>query len=153
MQNFDHALQLDQNLSPAWQGKAAVYINTSQYNLALKAADRAIAVSGSGDKPENAWYLKGYAYNRLEQYDDALLSFDKAIEIDPKRIDFWKNKAYCLTKQGRYMEVLQCYEVMTGIQPDDPELWNKKGEIHMALGQINEANSAFSMAKSLIKNS
>lgn len=77
--------------------------------------------------------------------------FDKAIEIDPKRLDLWQHKAYTLTKLGRYMEVLKCYEVMTGIDKDSPELWNKKGEIHLALGQINEANNAFAMAKSLIE--
>ena len=49
------------------------------------------------------------------------------------------------------MEVLKCYEVMTGIDKDNPELWNKKGEIHLALGQINEANEAFAMAKNLIE--
>lgn len=49
------------------------------------------------------------------------------------------------------MEVLKCYEVMSGLDPDNPELWNKKGEIHLALGQINEANEAFAMAKSLIE--
>ena len=40
---------------------------------------------------------------------------------------------------------------MTGIEPENPELWNKKGEIYLALGQINEANEAFTIAKGLIE--
>jgi cytochrome c-type biogenesis protein CcmH/NrfG len=49
------------------------------------------------------------------------------------------------------MEVLKGYEVMTGLDPENPELWKKKGEIHLALGQMNEANEAFATAKSLIE--
>lgn len=153
MQDFDHALSIDPAESGAWQGKSASFIETGQYRTAIKAADRAIELTRSGDKIENSYLLKGFALNRLESYDDALLAFDKAIEIDPKRLDLWQNKAYTLTKLGRYVEVLKCYEVMTEIEPDNPEIWNKKGEIHLALGQINEANMAFSIAKNLIKGS
>ncbi len=150
MNDFDYSLSLVPKQSEPWQGKSATYIDLGDPEMALKAADKAIEYVGEGDKAENAYLLKGFALNRLLEYDDALLAFDTAIEIDPKRLDLWQNKAYTLTKLGRYMEVLKCYDVMTGIKPDDPELWNKKGEIYLALGQINEANEAFAMAKSLI---
>ena len=152
MADFEQALSINPNESAAWQGKAATYIETGDYRMAIKAADRAIELSHSSeDKIENAYLLRGFAQNRLEKYDDALMAFDKAIEIDPKRLDLWQNKAYTLTKLGRFVEVLKCYEVMTGIDPDNAEIWSKKGEIHLALGQINEANEAFSIAKTLIK--
>lgn len=153
MNDFDMAISLNPNESSAWQGKASLYIDTDQYKLAVKAAERSIALAKPEDKVENSWLLLGFAYNRLEQYEDALQSFDKAIEIDPKRVDLWQHKAYTLTKLGRFAEVLSCYEVMTGIEPDNPELWNKKGEILLALGQINEANEAFTIAKGLIERS
>jgi len=151
MNDFDEAIRLNPNESGAWQGKASVYIDTGQYKLAIKSAERSLELAGPGDKMENSWLIIGFAYNRLEQYEDALLQFDKAIEKDPKRIDLWQHKAYTLTKLARFMEVLKCYEVMTGIEHDNPELWNKKGEIHLALGQINEANEAFTIAKGLIE--
>lgn len=151
--DFDEAIRLNPNESGAWQGKASSYIDTGQYKLAIKAAERSLELAGPEDKKENSWLLLGFAYNRLEKYEDALIQFDKAIEIDPKRVDLWEHKAYTLTKLGRYMEVLKCYEVMTGIKPDNPEFWNKKGEIHLALGQINDANKAFATAKSLIERS
>lgn len=151
MRDFDAALQINPNESIAWQGKASSYIDSNQYKLAIKAAERSITHAEPGDKVENSWLILGFAYNRLEQFEDALSCFDKAIEIDPKRIDLWQHKAFTLTKLGRFMEVLKCYEVMTGIEPDNPVLWNKKGEIHLALGQINEANEAFVMAKGLIE--
>lgn len=152
MRDFDQALSIDPNVSAAWQGKAATYIETGEYRLAIKAADRAIELSHSADdKVENAYLLRGFALNRLEKFDEALSAFDKAIEIDSKRLDLWQNKAYTLTKLGRFVETLKCYEVMTGIEPDNAEIWSKKGEIYLALGQINEANEAFSIAKTLIK--
>ncbi len=151
MNDFDEAIRLNPDESGAWQGKASSYVENGQYKLAIKAAERSLELAGPEDKKENSWLLLGFAYNRLEQYEKALQMFDKAIEIDPKRLDLWQHKAYTLTKLGRYMEVLKCYEVMTGIDKDSPELWNKKGEIHLALGQINEANNAFAMAKSLIE--
>ncbi|MDD1729690.1 MAG: tetratricopeptide repeat protein [Methanospirillum sp.] len=153
MQDFEQALSINPNESGAWQGKAATYIDTSEYRLAVKAADRAIELANTpADKAENAYLLRGFALNRLEDYDGALQAFDQAIEIDPRRLDLWQNKAYSLTKLGRFVEVLKCYEVMVGIEPKNAELWSKKGEIHLALGQINEANEAFSIAKNLIKN-
>jgi len=151
MNDFDEAIRLNPDESGAWQGKASSYIEDGQYKLAIKAAERSLELAGPDDKKENSYLLLGFAYNRLENYEDALLKFDKAIEIDPKRIDLWQHKAYTLTKLGRFMEVLKCYEVMTGIDPENPEIWNKKGEIHLALGQINEANEAFTYAKSLIE--
>lgn len=151
MNDFEHALSINPNESAAWQGKAATYIDTGEYRLAVKAADRAIELAKTpDDKIENGYLLRGFALNRLESYDDALQSFDKAIEIDPKSLDLWQNKAYSLTKLGRFEEVLKCYDVMTGIEPKNAELWSKKGEIQLALGKINEANEAFSIAKSLI---
>jgi tetratricopeptide (TPR) repeat protein len=151
MNDFDKAISLNSNESAAWQGKASSLIDSEEYKLALKAAERSIAVAGKDDPVENSYLLEGFAYNRLGQYDDALQMYDKAIEIDPKRIDLWEQKAYTLTKQERYPEVLKCYDMMTNIEPDNAELWNKKGEIHLALGQINEANEAFSVAKGLIE--
>lgn len=154
MRDFDQAIKIDPNESAAWQGRAATYVELGQYRLAVKDADRAITLPRTGnDKIENAYLIRGFALNRLENYEDALQSFDKAIEIDPKRLDLWQNKAYTLTKLARFVEVLQCYEVMTGIEPGNAELWSKKGEIHLALGEINEANEAFSIAKGLIKRS
>jgi tetratricopeptide (TPR) repeat protein len=152
MRDFEQALSISPNESAAWQGKAANYIETGEYHLAVKAADRAVELSQDpADKIENAYLLRGFALNRLEKYEEALPAFDKAIEIDSKRLDLWQNKAYTLTKLGRFVETLKCYEVMSGIDPGNPEIWSKKGEIHLALGQINEANEAFSYAKTLIK--
>lgn len=151
MNDFDTAIRLNPDESSAWQGKASAYIDSEQYKLAIKAAERSLELAGPDDKKENSWLIIGFAYNRLEQYEDALIQFDKAIEVDPKRIDLWQHKAYTLTKLARFMEVLKCYEVMTGIEPENPELWNKKGEIYLALGQINKANEAFTIAKGLIE--
>ena len=151
MKDFDIAIDMNPNESAAWQGKASTYIDLGEYKQALKAAERSITVAGPDDKIENSYLILGFAYNRLEQYDEALQMYDKAIEIDPKRVDLWEQKAYTLTKQGRFLEVLKCYDILTDIKPDNAELWTKKGEIHLALGQINEANEAFSVAKGLIE--
>jgi Flp pilus assembly protein TadD len=54
---------------------------------------------------------------------------------------------------GRLTEALQCYDYLVQLYPDDPQLWNTMGSVHMALGQTTEANRAYATAKSIMLNS
>lgn len=147
--DFEHALSLNPDDSVAWQGKTLLYLKQEKYSLAKIAAEQVIRI-GVGPV-QNAWYLKGVAEVKLGKQEEGLRSIDKAIEIDPNREDFWKYKAFTLSQLGRNIEVLKCYEKLTEISPEDPENWNMKGQLYLKLGQINEANEAFSMAKNLIE--
>lgn len=147
--DFEHALVLNPDESAAWQGKTLLFLKQEKFSLAKISAEQVIRI-GEGLN-QNAWYLKGVAEVKLGRPEDGLRSFDKAIEIEPTREDFWKYKAFTLSQLGRNIEVLKCYEKLTEINPENPEFWNMKGQMHLKLGQINEANEAFSMAKNLIE--
>ena len=88
---------------------------------------------------------------KVENYEEAIIAYDNAIALSPTNYQAWRDKALSLRELKRYNESFSTLNTILKIFPDNPELWNKKGEIHLALGQINEANEAFAMAKSLIE--
>ncbi|MBN1165662.1 MAG: tetratricopeptide repeat protein [Methanospirillaceae archaeon] len=149
LRDFDQAIALHPDETAAWQGKSLIYIEQEKYSLARIAAQQVIRI-GTGPV-QNAWYLKGIADAKNGDLEEGLRSLNEAIQIEPAREDFWKYKAFILNQLGRNSEVLLCYEKLTEINPGNPEYWNMKGQMHVNLGEINQATEAFSMAKKLVE--
>lgn len=149
LRDFDQAVALHPDDTAAWQGKSLIYIEQEKFSLARIAAEQVIRI-GTGPV-QNAWYLKGIANAKNGDLEEGLRSLDEAIQIEPAREDFWKYKAFILNQLGRNSEVLLCYEKLTEINPGNPEYWNMKGQMHVNLGEINQATEAFSMAKKLVE--
>ena len=69
-----------------------------QYNKALEAYDRAIAIDSQN---AFAWFNRGLALSRLGRYDEAIDSYDKGLAIDPDNTQAIRQRQQTLKLKGR----------------------------------------------------
>ena len=103
---YDKVLEIDENWSDAWMGKAAVFVLMNEDKKALPAIQKAIELI-----PENAeyWNFAAKLYARLKKDEDAVLAFEKLLDIDAENIDVWLDYASYFDNLG---ETTNAVEIM-----------------------------------------
>lgn len=103
---FDKVLEIDEDWSDAWMGKAAVYVLMQEDKKALPNIKKALV-----QLPENAEYWNFYAQInvRLNDRDEVTFAFEKLLEIDAENVDVWIDYASYFDSIG---EVDNSVEIM-----------------------------------------
>lgn len=83
------------------------YLRTGDAHRSLPYFDRAIELK---QEVEIAWSNKSTAFIHLGEWAKAYEALSKAIEIDPKRADFFFNMSLLLLRVGEYDQGLEMYE-------------------------------------------
>lgn len=55
----------------------------------------------------------------------------------------WDNKAYSLTRLGRYGEAIECYDKELVLNPHNESAWNNKGMLYNKLGDREKMNECY----------
>ena len=90
-------------------------------------------------------------YERMKNnglLEQVLACFERAVELDPRNLDAWKEQAGILIELERYSDAGKAYEAALGIlspssKDDAKVLWNEKGRALHHLGRDEEAVAAF----------
>lgn len=98
----------------SWNTRGHILCESSQFDQALAAFERAIALA-----PDNctAWNYKGNALCGLSQYAGALAAYDKAVALNPMYHQAWFNRGKLLTEMGAYENALESYGRAIAIEP------------------------------------
>ncbi|MDD2890956.1 MAG: tetratricopeptide repeat protein [bacterium] len=86
---------------------------------------------------------------KQSKFEDALKILEQAIELDPKNIKIWENKASALCRLYRFKELLSTYEKIIELNPKDAWTWTHKGTTILLLGKPAEALKSFEQALQL----
>ncbi len=86
-----------------------------------------------------ALYNKGLEMLKLKKYDDAILYFNKALELNKRYKEAYKEKGGALLTLGRTEEALNCFTVATNLDPDYVEAWETKEAAHLLRGDYDDA--------------
>jgi tetratricopeptide (TPR) repeat protein len=125
------------------------FYQSSEYELALKAYDKAIELK---DDYAVAWNNRGVALDELGRYDEALKAFDKAIELQSDYANAWNNRGVVLgskSKLRRYDEALEAYKKASQLEPDFAEAWYNQACIYSLKEDKESALKILSEAKDL----
>jgi tetratricopeptide (TPR) repeat protein len=97
VQNFDHALALDENFADAHGNRANILADAGRPEEALKAFDRALAL-----KPDSAadWLNRGAVLQGLGRLDAAIESYDRAIACVADFPEAYVNRGNALKELG-----------------------------------------------------
>lgn len=68
-----------------------VDIQNGKYQKAIENIDKSIELNNNW---EISYFYRGVANQALENYDEAMLDYTKALQINPKMVDAYYNKAY-----------------------------------------------------------
>ncbi len=108
---------LDQNQHnpEQWDKEGCSFCEKEQYEAAIAAFDKAIALDPGYCK---SWNNRGNALCGLKRYAEALASYDRAVALQPDYHQAWFNRGLLLTEIMAYGNALESYERAIAIHPD-----------------------------------
>jgi tetratricopeptide (TPR) repeat protein len=143
---YDQETRENPGNATAWFYKAEVMANRTD---ALAAYEKVIELNGSMEI--TAMLTKGNILLNLGKSEEAIAVIDKAIQLDPKNPQAWKEKALDSYVLGKYNESLAAYEMVIELEPEYAPawIWKGKGDALKALGRQSEADAAYARAEEL----
>jgi tetratricopeptide (TPR) repeat protein len=129
--------------------RAIATTDPADYDRALAAADRAIAIDPRGVKA-HVW--KGYALAAQGRFDEAAHSYDRAIELDPADTEaLYFAAGICLMAPTAFSHGKALVLLQRAIEVDESQgmWWLALGTAHRCLGQSREAIYSFTRAQKL----
>jgi tetratricopeptide (TPR) repeat protein len=99
----------------AWNGKGCAHCEASQFEAALAAFDRAIALDANYCA---AWNNRANALCGLNRCADALAAYDKALALNPQYHQAWFNRGKLLAEIGAYGNAVESYNRAIALQAD-----------------------------------
>ncbi|MBN1803012.1 MAG: tetratricopeptide repeat protein [Candidatus Lokiarchaeota archaeon] len=115
IQNYERAIQLDQNHANAWNEKGLVLEMKSEYQKAIDSFQNALNIDS---KHASAWYNMGNAYKYVNALDKAIDSYNKAIEIDPSFSKAWFFKGSAYFGKKDYYNTIESLSKAIEINPE-----------------------------------
>ena len=111
----------------ALRGLALSYINLSQNNEAIIAAQRLVQLN-----PEDptAYTFLGDLYGSSEKFDEAIQAYLKAIEILPEPV-FYINLGSVYKMNGQFVEADDSYRKSIELDSLSPQAWWMLGELYL----------------------
>ena len=111
----------------ALRGLALSYINLSQNNEAITAAQRLVQIN-----PEDptAYTFLGDLYGSSEKFEEAIQAYSKAIEILPEPV-FYINLGSVYKMNGQFVEADDSYRKSIELDSLSPQAWWLLGELYL----------------------
>ncbi|MEM9244312.1 MAG: tetratricopeptide repeat protein [Cyanobacteria bacterium P01_F01_bin.153] len=143
LQQYEKALDRDENCYEAWLGKGVALEALQRYEAAIAAYDRAVNI-----KPNDyeGWYNRGLVLGRLGKYDDAMTSYGQALVIAPGNANLWLHRGIVLSKLSQYEDALEAYSQAVSLKPDSHEAWYNLANAQVRLQRTAEALASYDKA-------
>lgn len=102
---------LKRNARHAAFNRLAMYNNTDlkRYDVAKQAADAFFNSSDKADYSYLDYMYYGHLLNALKKYDEAVIQYKKAIELDPTKIDLWKDVSSAYEEMNDYKGAIDAF--------------------------------------------
>jgi hypothetical protein len=155
LRNFKKVIALNPSLRDAHFGIAQVYDRQGQYQLAVSAFERGLALPPADPELDALMLvLLGRAHHKLKQYREALGAYRRAIGLTPKAGDLAAahkamGDAYYALRQ--YPDALAAFRQAVGVDPNYAPAHHGLGFTYLAMGRKSEAQQVYRRLLSLDK--
>jgi tetratricopeptide (TPR) repeat protein len=138
---FDEAIRLSPNDAFRPHIAGVTMAAKGDYKKAVDYFDEAVKINPLDDF---SLLFKGDALQQLGKYDEAVDAYDASINIFSGSANAWSHKGNALLAQtGKEEEALRAFDASLRINPSDDHVWLNKGDALAALGQYDNAISAY----------
>ncbi len=141
--DYDMAIQIDPQLSEAYNNRGNTYSDLGEYQKAIADYDMAIQLN---PQLGEAYYNRGNTYYALGEYQKAIADYDMAIQIDPQDAEAYANRGNPYYALGEYQKAIADYDMAIQIDPQDFLTYNNRGSTYSVLGEYQKAIADFDMA-------
>jgi tetratricopeptide (TPR) repeat protein len=146
MKCYETALSLDSNFVSAAYGLAYLHNAKNNFKMALKYANRAIAVD---PKNSNAYIEKGKAYEALKDSAMALVNYSKAIEADPKNSMAYFSRGTLYNNLNKKTAAIKDFSKMLEIDNKDVDALMARSECYADTDNYVAAIADLELAKKI----
>ncbi|WP_246237514.1 tetratricopeptide repeat protein [Caldichromatium japonicum] len=124
---YERALQIDENHSPALNGKGLSLLDLDKNSPSIEEAVEFFkkAQKITPNQPE-IYYNLGTAYGYLGRFDEALAMHRKALDIYPHSHQAYNNLALILQDIGQINEAIDAYDQAIQLKPDWQSYFSNK---------------------------
>lgn len=124
----------------AW--KSLSFAEIGEYDIALEVANQAIQDRSDA----NLYNARAYILNKKEKYDDALEDCNKAISLDNKRPNFYKNKGVAYFGKGQHDKAMEQFNKAISINPEYSYAYSERGKLFAKLNKNENAINDYKKA-------
>ncbi|MHA1960026.1 MAG: tetratricopeptide repeat protein [Candidatus Thorarchaeota archaeon] len=134
---------------PIWLRMGNIYLESGQFERALKHYDRALAID---EKLVPALVHRAIAFSMLKRWKEATKSAEAATKLAPEDIETWRILADTNLKAGKYRSAKKALKKAAEIDPEDASVEYTLGMVEYRDGRPKEAVRHFDRALILRKN-
>jgi tetratricopeptide (TPR) repeat protein len=142
--NFNKAIELKPDYALAWYNRAIAFRYLGNKEAAIADLNRSLELNMQN---EQIYFLRGIMKKESGDLEGAIEDYSiAAVSSERLYTDVLYNRAYTLKMLGEYDLALHDSEIILSIEPESPEHWNLKGNIHLLFGSYQAAIDAYSEA-------
>ena len=140
---LDQAIQISEYDAQLYYARSKILRTINELQRAIQDAQKAINLS-----PENAdnYLLLANLYQDTQQHQKAKKTYDIAIDLDNNCVEAFKGKGLSIMAEGTYTYAIGCFSEAIRISPQDPDLYNLRGEAHSKCSFYDQALHDFNTA-------
>lgn len=128
-----------------WQALAQCYRMRKQYDRAVDAYERALAIAPDASLA----YTLGVTAGRAEQWDRAVAAYDRALELAPGNLEAEYNRAFALMRAERLEEAAAAFAGYRERDPGHDRAALNHGVALYKLGRYEDAAEVYNLALEL----
>ena len=135
--------------------RGAIFLSQRNYDLAIKAYDKAVELKPSIQLPANAavaYSNRGVAYRKSGENDRAIADYTKAIELKPDYAAAYSNRGRAYRDKGDCLHAILDYTKAIELKPDYAIAYSNRGVAYAKKGNYHRAILDFTKAIELKPN-
>ncbi len=149
IKSYDTALELKDDLAPAFIRRAIAFGMLEQWKEAIKSAETATKI-----EPDNseAWLIRGDVHLRAGKHNSAMKALKKASELDPENASVENTMGMVAYKDGKLKDAVKHLRRAIIRKKQYPTALRNLGLVLMELEEWTEASKAFESYTSYVKD-
>ncbi len=149
------AIEIDPNWADAYSARAAAYLSSKKYQLAVDDYTKVMDLHPAKLADEtisNQYVLRGDAFDALGQRDKAIADFSTAIQLalDSKE-KFWayQKRAWIFESQNKYNESMSDFSAAIKLSPNLSSAYSNRANVELRFKKFNNAIADYTKALSI----
>jgi tetratricopeptide (TPR) repeat protein len=140
---FSKAIEIDPLFSVAYLNRAIAHMRCGKNEEALNDLQTSIEMN---QKVASSYYLQGVLLGQKGDIKRSLESYDNALAEDNYYTKALFNRSFTWKMMGDFTKAMDDANTIVELQPESPEYWNLKGNMHMLYADYYEAITSYDNA-------